>query len=385
VHTDGSDELCSEIGVGDSNELGTLANLTRADLLSIVNEDETATDLLPCMTLLQLEAKVLVSVVLAMGTYSIAMFLKGVRSSPFTAAWLRNLLADFGVAIAIGLMVLVSQVVFTTEVDMLKMPDDFEPTTKRDWLVGPGGTDAFGRKISVGAVFISIFPAMMGMVLVWLDNNISYRLVNSPDHKLAKGTAYHWDTLVTGIFIAVVSLFGLPWLVAATVRSLLLVKSLATTEDINGKSRIVKVNDNRMTGFLIHTLLLIGVMFPKVLQKIPMPVIFGLFLFMGVGSMGGNTMFERLMQMGIFETKNMPQDSYIKKVPRGKIILFTLIQTGSLAVLYVVKSTPIGISFPLFIAVLPVIRHLTEKCIDKEFCEILDPEELPKEEEDRGV
>ena len=89
--------------------------------------------------------------------------------------------------------------------------------------------------------------------------------------------------------------------------------------------------------------------------------------------------------MGIFETKNMPQDSYIKKVPRGKIILFTLIQAGSLAVLYVVKSTPIGISFPLFIAVLPVIRHLTEKCIDKEFCEILDPEELPKEEEERGV
>ena len=43
----------------------------------------------------------------------------------------------------------------------------------------------------------------MAMLLVWLDNNITYRLVNSADHKLTKGTAYHWDTMLTGIFIAV--------------------------------------------------------------------------------------------------------------------------------------------------------------------------------------
>ena len=34
------------------------------------------------------------------------------------------------------------------------------------------------------------------------------------------GAAYHWDTLVIGAFLVVNSMFGLPWLVAATVRSI---------------------------------------------------------------------------------------------------------------------------------------------------------------------
>ena len=37
-------------------------------------------------------------------------------------------------------------------------------------------------------------------------------------------------------------------------------------------------------------------------------------------------------------------DSYIKKVPHKDIIKFTLVQLVSLAVLYVVKSSSIGIS-----------------------------------------
>ena len=109
-------------------------------------------------------------------------------------------------------------------------------------------------------------------------NSLRAGIVNSPDHKLTKGTAYHWDTMVTGVFIAITSLFGLPWLVAATVRSLLLCKSLATTANVNGKDRIVHVNDNRFTGFAIHCLLLGAVFLPNLLKKIPIPVIFGLFL-----------------------------------------------------------------------------------------------------------
>ena len=152
-----------------------------------------------------------------------------------------------GVAIAIFCMVVVHELVFTSGVDLLKVPSTFQPTNGRDWYVGLSGLPTW-------AIFLSIIPATMGMLLVWLDNNITFRLVNSPDHKLTKGTAYHWDTMITGIFIAIASLFGLPWLVAATVRSLLMVKSLATSEDIGGKSRIVHVNDNRFTGFAIHCL-----------------------------------------------------------------------------------------------------------------------------------
>ena len=85
--------------------------------------------------------------------------------------------------------------------------------------------------------------------------------------------------------------------------------------------------------------------------------------------------------MAIFETKNFPTDSYIRKVPfeiaasspslvmahraasssprrrpraqvpRCEIAKFTLVQLALLGTLYLVKSTAIGISFPLFIAV----------------------------------
>jgi hypothetical protein len=369
VHTDGSKELCTfHDNVG---------NLTKSTLLEILNVEGHDTAKLPCITLLELEATTLVSIVLAVGTYMIAMALRAIRRSIYTRSIIRNILADFGVAISIFVMVLAHEFIFTTEVDLLKMPSNVSPTNGRDgFWVGLDGLPTW-------AIFMSIIPAMLGMVLIWLDNNITFRLVNSPDHKLVKGTAYHWDTLITGLLIAVVSLFGLPWLVAATVRSLLLVKSLATSEDIGGKSRIARVNDNRVTAFCIHGLMLAAVFMPAVLRKIPLPVIFGLFLYMGVASMSGNTLFERLELMAIWESSNLPSDAYIKKVPKWDIFKFTMVQTVALALLFFVKSSAIGISFPLFIAVLPVLRWLTGKFIvSEEYCKLLDPEELPQNEVD---
>ena len=38
-----------------------------------------------------------------------------------------------------------------------------------------------------------------------------------------------------------------------------------------------------------------------------------------------------------------------------------------------------GIVFPVFIALLPVVRHVLGKYfVDERFCELLDPEELPE-------
>jgi hypothetical protein len=242
VHDDGTDVRCQDNVV-------LAKNLSSAQLVGIIQEDSGAPSVLldECMTLLQIEAKTLVSVVLAIGTYMIAMQLRAARKSIFMSPRMRNFLADFGVAMSIFIMVLVHELVFTSDVDMLTVPDKFEPTNGRKWWVGLHGLPAWAALVAIG-------PAIMGMLLVWLDNNITFRLVNSADHKLTKGTAYHWDTAITGMFITAVGLFGLPWLVAATVRSLLLVKSLATTEDVHGKVRIVKVNDNRLVGFLIHSL-----------------------------------------------------------------------------------------------------------------------------------
>ena len=63
-------------------------------------------------------------------------------------------------------------------------------------------------------------PALLAFILVFLDDGITWHLINSPHHKLTHGEAYNYDTIIIGIAIAVNSLLGLPWLVAATVRSL---------------------------------------------------------------------------------------------------------------------------------------------------------------------
>merc|ERR1712224_400161 len=158
---------------------------------------------------------------------------------------------------------------------------------------------------------------------------------------------------------------------------MLMVKSLAQTEkDGNGRERIVSVNDNRLCAFLIHVLVLASVFLPDVLKKIPKPVIFGLFLYMGLASMSGNTMFQRVELMGIWESANYPSDSYIKKVSSMMVIhKFTIIQVLCLGILYYVKSSPIGIAFPVFIALLPLARWVTGKWLGDDDCELLDPEE----------
>jgi hypothetical protein len=52
---------------------------------------------------------------------------------------------------------------------------------------------------------------------VFIDNNITFRIMNRPQNKTVKGPAYHWDTLVTGLLIGVSSAFGLPWMVRSCI------------------------------------------------------------------------------------------------------------------------------------------------------------------------
>ncbi len=99
-----------------------------------------------------------------------------------------------------------------------------------------------------------------------------------------------------GVLIGVCSLFGLPWLVAATVRSLNHLRSLATVEEVVAKNgdtheRIIHVRETRVTGLAIHLLIGLSILLLPLLKMVPMAVLYGLFLFMGVVSMAGNQFF----------------------------------------------------------------------------------------------
>ena len=65
----------------------------------------------------------------------------------------------------------------------------------------------------------------------------------------------------------------------------------------------------------------------------------------------------------------------------GAIPAFTLLQLACLGVLWFVKSSGVGILFPVFIAMLVPIRLLAARFFTTEHLAALDAEEEPEEEE----
>ena len=320
----------------------------------------------------------LLSVLLAFGTFYVAMSLSRFRRSRFLVSWMREFLADFGPAIALASMTLVAVLLSEVYLDVLPVPTTLSTTSGRPWLLDPFDVPMWVR-------LSAAVPAVLLTILVFLDQNITARLINSPDHKLRKGEAYHLDLGIVGLLIGVCSLVGLPWLVAATVRSLNHVRSLATVEAVvskNGetRARVVHVRENRITPLAIHVLIGLSLVLLALLTVVPMALLYGLFLYMGIVSMAGNQFFDRL-KLWFTDSSLYPTTHYIRKVPQWTIHKFTLLQSVCLAVLWIVKVSVLGLLFPLFIALLVPIRFIAGRFFAPEHLAELDSEEEPEEEE----
>ena len=316
-------------------------------------------------------ATALMTIVLALGTFMFARSFKSFQQSRYLHRKLREIISDFGPALAIALMTLFALSMPEVPVERAAIPEDFGTTTGRPWVV-----DIFAMPLWV--ILGSIGPAMLVTVLLFLDQNITTRLVNSPLHALRKGPGYHLDLLIVGIMTTVFSVFGLPWIVAATVHSLNHVKSLATTSTADPETgeaeRIISVRENRVSGLAIHALIASSILLLPLIKAIPMEVLFGLFLFMGFSTLNGTDLFNRV-RLWITDSKLYPQSHYVNKVPLRVIHLFTFIQVASLGLLWVLKSSPAGILFPLLIALLVPLRYWLANWFSSEHIELLDSEE----------
>ncbi len=318
------------------------------------------------------------SLLLALGTFYVASSLSAFKKSHLLVPTAREFLSDFGPTIAILSMTAVA--IYWHDMiplDPLPAPDHFQTSSGRPWLV-----PIFDVPQKV--IWLSIIPAVLCSVLVFLDQNITARLVNSPDNNLHKGEAYHLDLALVGGLVVLCSAFGLPWLVAATVRSLNHVRSLATTEEIVDRSgsphaHILHVRENRVTGIAIHVLIGGSLLLLPVLKNVPLAVLFGLFLYMGVVSMRGNQFFERL-SLWATDPALYPSSHYVRRVPTGVMHLFTATQLGCLVGLWVVKSSAWAILFPLFIGLLVPIRFVLARFFAQNHLSALDAEENPREE-----
>ncbi|GAB3173561.1 sodium bicarbonate transporter family protein [Telluribacter humicola] len=317
------------------------------------------------------------TVILALGTFMLARSLKDFTGSRFLSTGVRNFLSDFGPALAIIGMTAFALLFPDVKLSTPKVPDSIETTSGRPWLV-----DIFA--IPTWVIFASIGPAILATILLFLDQNITTRLVNSPDYKLKKGGGYHLDLAIVGLIVLVGSLFALPWIVAATVHSLNHVKSLAETKTVDAggisKDVIVKVRENRLSGLIIHLMIAGSIFLLDYFGYIPMAVLFGLFLYMGFASLGGNQFFDRLM-LWITDPKYYPQTPYTERVPKKWIHRFTIIQLVCFVALWALKSSQFGILFPLMIAGLVLIQLALPRFIPEEHVDVLSAEDFDEEDD----
>ena len=251
------------------------------------------------------EASALFSLLLALGTTVVAIALARFRRQPYLRPKIREFLSDFGPAIAILAMTLLAHSWSDIELPKLEAPDHLAPSIDRDWLVNPAEAPTWVW----GA---SAIPAVLLTILIWVNQNITARLTNSPDYKLKQGPSFHWDMAVMGVLVAAMSMFGLPWVVGAVVRSLNHVKSLVILDE---RGRTVGVVENRISNLAIHLLIGAAVLFfLPYLSLIPMAVLFGLFLFMGIGTLGGNQFIDRF-KLWIMDPDLYPVTHYLRAVP----------------------------------------------------------------------
>jgi hypothetical protein len=87
-----------------------------------------------------------------------------------------------------------------------------------------------------------------------------------------------------------------------------------------------------------------------------MPVLYGVFLFMGVSSLKGVQLVQRVMIMAM-PAKYQPDYIFLRHVPLRRVHMFTAIQVLSLAILWVIKTIKsISIIFPLMVLAMCFVR-----------------------------
>uniref|UniRef100_A0A8C8WZJ4 Anion exchange protein n=1 Tax=Panthera leo TaxID=9689 RepID=A0A8C8WZJ4_PANLE len=226
----------------------------------------------------------------------------------------------------------------------------------RGWFVAPFGKNPWWVYLA------SILPALLVTILIFMDQQITAVIVNRKENKLRKAAGYHLDLFWVGILMALCSFMGLPWYVAATVISIAHIDSLKMETETSApgeQPQFLGVREQRVTGTIVFILTGISVFLAPILKYIPLPVLYGVFLYMGVASLNGIQFWERC-KLFLMPAKHQPDHAFLRHVPLRRIHLFTLVQILCLAVLWILKSTMAAIIFPVMILGLIIVRRLLD-------------------------
>ncbi|NXY42539.1 S4A4 protein, partial [Ceuthmochares aereus] len=310
----------------------------------------------------------LMSFILFFGTYTCSMALKKFKTSRYFPTTARKLISDFAIILSILIF---------CGIDALVGPTSPE----RGWFIPPFGGNPWWVYLAAA------IPALLVTILIFMDQQITAVIVNRKEHKLKKGAGYHLDLFWVAILMIICSFMGLPWYVAATVISIAHIDSLKMETETSApgeQPKFLGVREQRVTGFIVFILTGVSVFMAPILKFIPMPVLYGVFLYMGVASLNGVQFMDRLKLL-LMPLKHQPDFIYLRHVPLRRVHLFTFLQVVCLALLWILKSTVAAIIFPVMILALVAVRKAMDYLFSQHDLSFLDdviPEKDKKKKED---
>ncbi|NWH62853.1 S4A4 protein, partial [Geococcyx californianus] len=287
----------------------------------------------------------LISFLLFGGTFLSCSMLKRFRNSRYFPTGVRKLVSDFAIILAILTSCSVD-VVLGLETPKLLIPSELKPTNPvRGWIIFPFGANPWW------VCLVSAVPAVLATILIFMDQQITAVILNRREYKLQKGAGFHLDLLCVSLLMVVTSATGLPWYVSATVISLAHMESLrkeSATSAPGEHPEFLGIREQRLTGLAVFVLTGISIFMAPILKHIPMPVLYGVFLHMGVAALN-SVQFTDRVRLLLMPAKHQPDLIYLRHVPLRRVNLFTIIQLLCLVLLWVLKSTTAAIIFPVMV------------------------------------
>ncbi|XP_045140836.1 anion exchange protein 4 isoform X2 [Echinops telfairi] len=315
------------------------------------------------------------SLLLFLTTFLFATALKHIKTSRFFPAVARKVLSDFASVLAI-LLGCGLDAFLGLATPKLMVPQEFKPTLSgRGWLVSPFRANPWWLSLA------AVLPALLLSILIFMDQQITAVILHRAEYRLQKGAGFHLDLFCVAVLLLLTSALGLPWYVSATVISLAHMDSLRRESRACAPGeppRFLGIREQRLTGLVVFVLTGVSIFLAPALKFIPMPVLYGIFLYMGVAALS-SIQFTKRVQLLLMPAKHQPDLLLLRHVPLSRVHLFTAIQLACLGLLWTIKSTPAAIVFPLMLLGLVGVRKALEWVFSPQ--ELLWLDELMPEEE----
>lgn len=309
----------------------------------------------------------LMAIVLLFGTCLLCHHILQLRHSQYFPLQLRRLLSDFGIVFSVLIFLLFDILMKDNYSPKLDIPDGFTSTApeKRGWLVDMMGSK---RSLTVAEIIFAIVPAFLVTIILFMETELTGTIVDRKDHKLVKGSGYNLDLLMVGLLVSVCSIFGLPWMCACPVHSIAHLNSLSIFSNNHApgtRPHVTRVIEQRVTNILIHLMIGLSVFLAPILRTIPIAVLLGVLLYLGVTALSHLHLSLRIKLLFI-PPNHHPDLHYIRKVKTRKVHLFTAIQLFCLVIVLAVKNSILAPTFPFFILLMLPLRWLLKHLFTEE-------------------